>query len=188
MDNSHVLPYQLLKAATKFLKRWNKRSDVVQQLQTQLQLLLRHSRTVNRWSKLQQTDLIFVLNGQPVLGSLLSCKKFIFPRSLREAFLRSPYGTRFPTTWNLRSNPEAHKALIFFFYPLRFASRAPTVIHDFHPTVLLHLVWVDLVFFFPLTSSPCIFKNKMNITLYAKIWHVAFCFDLILSLQVFSLG
>ena len=159
MDNSHVLPCHLPKAATKFLKRWNKRSDVVQQLQTQLQLLLRHSRTVNRWRKLQQTDLIFVLNGQPVLGSLLSRKKFIFPRSLREAFLRSACGTRFLATWKLRSNPEAHKALIFFFYPLRFASRAPTVIHDFHPTVLLHLVWVDLVFFFPLTSSPCIHIN-----------------------------
>lgn len=169
MDNSNVLPYQLPKAATKFLKRWNKRSDVVQQPQTQFQLLLRHSRTVNRWSKLQQTDSIFVLEDQPVLGGLLSCRKFIStrfvlcPRSLRKAFLRSTYGTRFLATWNLRSNPEAHKALIFFFYPHRFASRATTVIHD--QTVLLHLVWVELVFFCPLTSSSPFIHIKTRWTL-----------------------
>ena len=43
---------------------------------------------------------------------------------------------------------KAHKALTFSFHPLRFAAKAPTVVHDCHPatrlsssTILLHVVF-----------------------------------------------
>ena len=43
---------------------------------------------------------------------------------------------------------KAHKALTFSFHPLRFAAKALTVIHDYHPathlsssTILLHVVF-----------------------------------------------